>query len=103
MGLIIKRLWFENSDGEERVINKHADTWEEVHQSITEFIQECNQKKINAAKMTYGDKFDESKVNLFEWHYTRVWQQDDKRTRIDVGSHTEFFIWEGKPDFIKED
>ena len=96
MGLIIKRLWFENADGEERVIDKNADTWEEVNKDIAEFIKQCNQKKIDSAKITFGDAFDESKVNLFKWYYTRVWEQKDGRTRIDVGSHTEFFIWEGK-------
>lgn len=96
MGLIMKRLWFENADGEERVIDKNADTWEEVNKDIAEFIKQCNQKKIDSAKITFGDAFDESKVNLFKWYYTRVWAQEDGRTRIDVGSHTEFFIWEGK-------
>lgn len=96
MGLVMKRLWFENADGEERVINKHADTWAEVNETIDEFIKQCNIKKSNTRKLIYGDSYDPAKDNPFIRYYTRVWQQKDGRTRIDVGSHTEFFIWEGK-------
>ena len=91
-----KRVWFENSCGEERVIKNTANTWIEVNDAINEFINRCNINKINAAKRKYGDDFDATKVPLFERYYTRVWTQKDGRTRIDVGSHTEFFIWEGK-------
>ena len=90
------RVWFENSHGEERVIKNTANTWEEVNQTINEFIQRCNVNKINAAKRQFGDNYDESKVNLFKHYYTRYWQQEDGRVKIDVGSHTEFFLWEGK-------
>lgn len=93
-----KRLYFENSNGDERVIKNNAQTWAEVHQAITEFINNCNINKVNAAKRRFGEDFDESKVQKFQWYYTRTWKQDDGRTKIDVGSHTEFFIWEGDPN-----
>lgn len=90
------KLWFKNSRGEERVIKNTALTWEEVNTAIDEFIHRCNVNKINASKRMYGDDYDPAKVNLFTRYYTRVWEQEDGRTCIDVGSHTEFFIWEGK-------
>ena len=77
-----KRLWFENSCGQERIIKNNARTWEEVNTAIDEFIARCNQTNMKP----------------FVRYYTRIWQQADGRTRIDVGSHTEFFIWEGKYD-----
>ena len=76
------RLWFENSFGDERIIADPCDTWEEVNQSIQYFLDECKRK--------WPDK------KPFEWYYTRIWMQDDGRTCIDIGSHTEFFIWEGR-------
>lgn len=91
-----KRLWFENSNGDERVIKNTAETWADVHQAIQEFINRCNINKHNESKRRYGDDYDPSKVREFEWLYTRCWTQEDGRTRIDVGSHTEFFIWEGE-------
>lgn len=89
------KLWFENSHGVERIINEQVNTWQEVNQAITAFINQCNVNKINAAKARYNENFDKSKVNLFKRYYTRAWKQADGRVRIDVGSHTEFFIWEG--------
>ena len=41
--------------------------------------------------------FDPSKVVPFVSYYTRVWESEGM-TKIDVGSHTEFFFWEGKYD-----
>ena len=90
------RLWFENSAGEERVIKNTATTWAEVDQAIDEFINRCNINKTNARKRMYGEKYNPSYDQPFIRYYTRVWEQEDGRTRIDVGSHTEFFIWEGK-------
>ena len=78
------KLWFENAYGKERIISNECNTWEEVHAAIEAFITECNRKWPNKTP--------------FQWYYTRIWQQEDGRTRIDVGSHTEFFIWEGKYD-----
>lgn len=89
------KVWFEDANGNERVIKNTALTWAEVDQAINEFIRCCNINKINQAKRLYGDQYDESKVNLFKRYYTRVWKQEDGRTKIDVGSHSEFFLWEG--------
>ena len=78
------KLWFENSYGKERIIKEPCDTWEDVNLAIDEFIADCN------------DKYPLNKKNPFVRYYTRVWQMPDGRTKLDVGSHTEFFIWEGK-------
>ena len=32
---------------------------------------------------------------LFKSYYTRIWETDDGLVKYDVGSHTEFFYWEG--------
>ena len=77
----MKKVWFENSNGVERVIGG-ADNWQSVNRIIDNFIAEANGRKPPNAPE-------------FKRHYTRYWQQDDGRLRIDVGSHTEFFIWEG--------
>ena len=84
-------LWFENRAGEEREIAQ-VNTWEDVHQAISNFIDQCNQNKIQQSKEIYGDEYDESKVRFFKSYYTRIWQQNDGRFRLDVGSYTEFFI-----------
>ncbi len=90
-----KKVWFQDVYGNERVIKNTANTWAEVNEAINDFIDRCNQNKINEAKRIFGDAYNESKVNLFKRYYTRVWKQEDGRTKIDVGSHSEFFIWEG--------
>ena len=84
-------LWFENSEGKERLIAAPSD-WHGVQHCINEFIKQCNHNKILQSKEIYGAYFDKSKVPLFKSYYTRVWRQEDGRWRIDVGSHTEFFI-----------
>ena len=76
------KLWFENSYGKERIISEQCNTFAEVSRAIGDFIEECNRKWPHKKP--------------FEWYYTRYWQQKDGRTRIDIGSHSEFFIWEGK-------
>lgn len=76
------RLWFENVWEEERVIDENCNTWQDVLAAIEKFLIECQTK--------WPDK------KPFEWFYTRTWEQEDGRTRIDIGSHSEFFIWEGK-------
>lgn len=38
----------------------------------------------------------------FVRYYTRVWETDDGLVKYDVGSHTEFFYWEGSIDAYKE-
>lgn len=90
------RLWFEDAEGNERVIKNTATTWVEVNQAIDEFIKRCNINKTNARKRYYGEDYDPAYDRPFVRHYTRVWEQKDGRTCIDVGSHTEFFIWERK-------
>ena len=87
-------LWFENSNGVRRQICDCM-TWEEVSRSIKEFIEQCNISKRCAAKEKFGKDYDPSKVVPFVSYYTRVWEEDGM-TKIDVGSHTEFFYWEGK-------
>jgi len=77
------RVWFENSCGQQSVIKDNANTWAEAYTAIKEFINENNKRKIAMGKKP------------FKIYYTRIWKQEDGRTRIDVGSHTEFFIWEG--------
>ena len=90
------KLWFENSQGQERVIADCANE-QEVSRAIDAFIDQCNQNKIKQSKEIYGDDYDESKVRFFKRYYTRIWYQDG-RTHYDVGSHTEFFHWEGMVD-----
>ena len=77
------KLWFRNSQGEEREL-ADCETWAAVTREIRKFIHECNAKKPKSA-------------TPFKSYYTRVWKSpEDGRTMIDVGSHTEFFIWEGE-------
>lgn len=87
-------LWFENSEGIKRKICD-CTTWEEVTRSIEEFIAQCNANKYYTAREKYGKDFDPNKVIPFVSYYTRIWEEDGM-TKIDVGSHTEFFFWEGK-------
>lgn len=72
------KLWFENHDGIEREIAR-VETWKDVHEAIDKFIADCNAHKPVNAKP-------------FRSFYTRIWRQPDGRFRLDVGSHTEFFI-----------
>ena len=90
------RLWFENSNGEERVIKNNVNTWSEVDKAIDELIAQRNLNKTNERKRIYGADYNPSYDKPFVRYYTRVWRQGDGRTRIDVSSHTEFFIWEGQ-------
>ena len=78
------KLWFENTYGVERVVREPCNTWEEVNLAIDEFIADCN------------DKYPLNKKHPFKRYYTRAWVQEDGRIRLDVGSHTEFFIWDGQ-------
>ena len=94
-------LWFQNSKGEERLIAA-VDNWDDVHRCIKEFINQCNENKIIQSKEIYGDKYDESKVQLFKSYYTRIWEEDG-RTKIDVGSWTEFFYTDLKYEVNKND
>ena len=65
------RLFFQNSKGEERLIAEPLNR-EEVNKEINKFLDDHN----------------------FKSYYTRVWEENG-RLKIDVGSHTEFFILEG--------
>lgn len=75
------RLWFQDHNGNEHEIAT-CDTWERVHECIKGFIRDCNERKSEGTPP-------------FVWHYTRIQMLEDGRTWLDVGSHTEFFIWEG--------
>ena len=89
------KLWFENAEGIRRIIKDPCNTWGEVNQAIQEFIDNCNVNKHKIAKEIYGKDYDPSKVVPFKSYYTRAWEEDGM-TKLDVGSHTEFFYWEGK-------
>ncbi len=71
------KLWFENSEGVERLIAEVND-WPGVWKAINNFIDSCN-----AAKP--------ANVKPFKSYYSRIWKCEDGRSKIDVGSHTEFF------------
>ena len=89
------KLWFENSNGERRVIKNPCDTWEDVNKAIKEFIAQCNANKHYQARERYGENYNPAKVIPFVSYYTRAYEEDGM-TKLDVGSHTEFFFWEGK-------
>ena len=97
----MKLLWFENSNGNEKVI-ANCQTWQEVNFAINDFINRCNVNKANIRKQIYGKDYNPTHDNPFKIYYTRVWKQEDGRLRIDVGSHTEFFIWEGSLEEVIE-
>jgi hypothetical protein len=67
------KLWFQNSNGEERVI-ADADTTNDVFTAIRNFLDDHNYKS----------------------YYTRIWIKNN-RTFYDVGSWSEFFIWDNVP------
>ena len=73
-------LWFENHLGIKRQIYD-CETWEDVCLAINKFIEQKNEGKPEGKK--------------FNSHYMRVWEEDGM-TKIDVGSWSEFFYWEGK-------
>jgi hypothetical protein len=72
------KLWFRNSNGDERVIAE-CETRQEVNKSIDQFIDDCNKKNPNRKP--------------FKSYYTRSWVEDG-RTIFDVGSWSEFFVWD---------
>lgn len=88
-------MWFQNRKGEERVIAQ-VETWDDVYAEIDKFIENCNKNKIEQSKKIYGDQYDESKVRFFKSYYTRIWEEGG-RTKLDVGSWTEFFYTDLKP------
>jgi len=69
------KLWFQNSNGDEREIANCAN-WADVYDAIDNFIDCCNvTKPVN---------------KQFKMYYMRTWEEDG-RTKIDVGSWSEFF------------
>ena len=74
------KLWFQNSQGIERWI-ADCDTWKEVNKCIDLFIEQANVGR--------------PKEKQFKSYYRRMWIEDG-RTKIDVGSWSEFFYWENK-------
>ena len=73
------KLIFQNRLGIERWI-ADCDTWQQVNYYIDEFIKQANEGRAEDKK--------------FKIHYIRTWQEEG-RTKIDVGSWSEFFFWEG--------
>ena len=72
------KLWFENSEGDWRVI-KECQNSEDVYLAINDFIKACNKKK--------------PPNKHFKSCYFRIWEDPDGKYRhYDVGSHTEFFF-----------
>ena len=68
-------LWFQNSRGMERLIAA-VDNWDDVYKCIYQFIDQRNENKPENKQ--------------FKSYYIRTWQEDG-RTKIDVGSWSEFF------------
>lgn len=66
------KVYFENSEGQRRVIGENVSTMQEVMKIIQNFLNEHNYKS----------------------YYTRTWYEDGW-TWFDVGSHTEFFLCDG--------
>ena len=73
------KLYFENSYGDRREI-ADCQNLEEVYRAINNFITEANKKKPKGTKP-------------FKSYYMRTWEEEGM-TKFDVGSHTEFFLWE---------
>ena len=74
------KLWFQNSEGQEREITDCAN-WTEVNDAINDFIDTCNENKPADQR--------------FISYYRRTWQEGG-RTKIDVGSWSEFFYWDNQ-------
>lgn len=62
-------LYFINSRDEYRLLKENI-TWDEVSPRIAEFLKEHN----------------------YTSYYTRTWKNTEG-VMLDVGSHTEFFLW----------
>ena len=68
-------LWFQNSQGLEREIAK-VNNFDEVFSEIDKFIEKCNT----------GRPIEKQ----FKRYYVRVYEEEG-RTKLDVGSWSEFF------------
>lgn len=75
------KLYFENRYGDRREI-ANCDTLDSVYKAIDKFIEDANSRKPKGSKP-------------FKSYYIRSWEEEGF-TKFDVGSHTEFFLWEGK-------
>lgn len=62
-------VYFENSEGNKRIIGENISTHEDAYKCINEFLDDHN----------------------FKSYYMRTWY-DGNYTIVDVGSHTEFFL-----------
>lgn len=62
-------VYFENSEGNKRIIGKNIPTHKDAYKCINEFLGNHN----------------------FKSYYMRTWYDGDY-TVVDVGSHTEFFL-----------
>lgn len=71
----MKNLWFQNSNGEERLIAA-VETFTDVYDCIYAFVDQCNEGRPANKR--------------FKIHYIRTWEENG-RTKIDVGSWSEFF------------
>lgn len=78
------KLWFDNGYNKREIAN--CNEWPEVVKAIGKFIDDCNAQRP-------------ANMPPFESYYMRI-HVTDGQTHIDVGSHTQFFIWDGiyKPE-----
>ena len=69
------KLWFQNNNGEERVIAE-VNNFDDVYKEIDKFIDRCNEGRPENKQ--------------FKIYYTRIYEENG-RTKLDVGSWSEFF------------
>lgn len=74
------KLLFQDSQGQARII-ADCETFADVLTEIDKFIADANDKWPNKKP--------------FKRHYTRIWEENGM-TMLDVGSWSEFFLWDGK-------
>lgn len=65
-------VYFENSEGNKRIIGENIPTHKDAYKCIKDFLDDHN----------------------FKSYYMRTWYDGDY-TVVDVGSHTEFFLIDG--------
>ena len=83
-------LWFEASDGKQFVVTE-VNNWQDVWKAIDNFIEDCNSRRPKGTQP-------------FKSYYTRVWKDPESgRTKIDFGSHTQFFYTDLEYDCVKDD
>ena len=63
-------LYFQNSNKQRRIIG-HPENRAEAYRIIREFLND----------------------HCYKFYYMREWTDENGETWVDVGSHTEFFIW----------